>query len=252
MGITKVDVLCQIRSVDQHDESLSQIAAPLSHALRNPLGAISLHLGIMQEEIQQLDDDKRGQAERSLAIVKANITRLHDLMQQYLLIGRSWHETRHAVDLSDYLKTFCAEMQGALSAHDITLRLDVASQTGDIALYETGFRQALRHVFDYVRATMPRGSTLTVRGHRQGDRVSIDVGDTGEGTALTQLDNVFDPFHDPAFATHGLGLYLVREVVYAHQGDIRIQRDVNVGTTIQITLPLAPPLNALSEPRPED
>jgi signal transduction histidine kinase len=242
--MVKVEVL--------RDDSLSQMAGPLSHALRNPLGTISLHLGIIEEEIQQLDGDKRGQAERSLSIVHEHVTRLHDLIHQYLLAGRSWNEPRHAVDVGDYLHVFCAEMHSVLAAYDITLQLEIASQIGAITVYEKGFHQALLHLFHHVRTAMPRGGTLTVRGHRQGDRVSIEICAIGQGITQTQLDHIFDPFHDPAYASNGLGLYLVREVIYAHQGDLSIHSEVDVGTTIQITLPLLRPLNSLSEQRPED
>ena len=233
------------------NDSLSQIAGPLSHALRNPLGTISLHLGILDEEIRQLDKDKRRQAERSLSIVTEHVSRLHDLMQQYLLIARSWHEPRNSVDFGDYLKLVCAEMHSLLTAYGFDLQLDIASQIGDVALYEHGFRQALQHLFHYICGTL-RGNTLVVRGDRSEDAVSIEMGNRGEEMTTAQLEHIFDPFHDPTRSSRGLGLYLVREVVYAHQGDLTISSNADGSTTIRITLPVLPAPATLSTQRLED
>ena len=75
----------------QRWEVLGHLASSLSHEIRNPLNAIFLHLDVAEEELHQSTPGDRSQIEHSLAIVKEEVVRLHNLMEDYLSLARLSH-----------------------------------------------------------------------------------------------------------------------------------------------------------------
>jgi signal transduction histidine kinase len=69
--------------------------------------------------------------------------------------------------------------------------------------------------------------------------VQLDISDTGLGIAADRLAQIFEPLYTTKPGGTGFGLYLVRETVLAHDGDITAESEVGHGTTFTITLPRA-------------
>jgi len=86
---------------------------------------------------------------------------------------------------------------------------------------------------------MKEGGTLTVAVRGDGDRVLVDVGDTGPGIDPAILGSVFDPFFTTKEAGTGLGLSIVRKIVDQHAGDVRIVSRPGEGTHVLVTIPMA-------------
>jgi signal transduction histidine kinase len=69
--------------------------------------------------------------------------------------------------------------------------------------------------------------------------VQLQVCDTGSGIPAEQLAQLFEPLHTTKPEGTGLGLYITREIVAAHGGQIMVQSVVGQGTTFTLTLPRA-------------
>jgi len=69
--------------------------------------------------------------------------------------------------------------------------------------------------------------------------VQLDVEDTGIGIPPERSRQIFDPLHTTKPGGTGLGLYIVREVMAAHGGQVVVQSTVGAGTTFTLTLPMA-------------
>jgi signal transduction histidine kinase len=89
------------------------------------------------------------------------------------------------------------------------------------------------------------GGTIELTAEPAGDRVRIEVRDTGAGIPAEQLSKVFQKFYqadnqDAASAKGtGLGLAIAKEIVEAHRGQIQIESQVGVGTKFTLLLPLS-------------
>lgn len=73
-----------------------------------------------------------------------------------------------------------------------------------------------------------------------GEQVVIKVKDTGVGIPDKEVNQIFDPFFTTKTTAKGagVGLYLVKEIILSHKGDIQVESEVNKGTTFEISLPL--------------
>jgi PAS domain S-box-containing protein len=217
---------------------LGRLAGALSHDIRNPLTAIFLHADVLADELQQLDDSEHKPLRRSLAVIKDEVARLHDLVQQYLSLARLSDLHREPVELRAYLEAFGTEMRERLAAREIELRLEGESDIGQVALHQNSFRRVLLNLLNNAVEAMPQGGVLTLRGQRLGERVRLEISDTGGGIPVEQQPLLFSPFHSTKPEGTGLGLYLVREIVSAHLGDITLTSAPGLGTTFTVTLPL--------------
>ena len=85
--------------------------------------------------------------------------------------------------------------------------------------------------------------TLTVRTARDGDRVLVEIGDTGPGVPADIRDRIFEPFFTTQEVGEGTGLGLDiswRIVVNKHHGDLRVESEPG-NTRFQVCLPLTAP-----------
>ena len=217
---------------------LAQLAAVVSHEIYNPLNAVLLHADILEEELGQPDGANREQILHSLAVMKTRVTQLYDMIQEYLVLARLGDLNRRAEDLGALLDTLVAEMREHLLAHGITLTLQGIAGLGQVPLHRATFWRALCNVVQYALEAIPQGGVLTIHGQRFEAHVRLDIHHTGRELSAEQLGCLSNPSSVMGAEGKGLGLYLVREVVIAHHGQLAVTSEPDTGTTITVTLPL--------------
>jgi signal transduction histidine kinase len=221
----------------QHFALLGRLAAGVSHEIRNPLGAIFLHVDVLEEEWRDPGPESAAEITQALTEIRTHLARLDDLVQDYLSLVRVGVAQLVPGDLGPLVTQWAQEMTPALTAHGITLRLDAVDQLGRVPLHATTFRRVLVNLLDNARDAMPQGGTLTLRGRRQGPTVQLDVTDTGSGIPPEHVRQIFEPLHTTKPGGTGMGLYIVQEVMAAHGGQVTVQSTVGTGTTFTLTLP---------------
>ena len=88
----------------------------------------------------------------------------------------------------------------------------------------------------------PRGGRIAVTGRRDGPRVRFEVADTGPGIAEDQIARLFERYWKGRSSPRGglgLGLYICKQLVAAHGGDIGVRSRLGDGSTFWFTLPAA-------------
>jgi signal transduction histidine kinase len=176
---------------------------------------------------------------QSITEIKTNLACLDDLVQDYLSLVHAGAMRLAPEDLSLFVTQFAQEMTPVLTAHGITLQLDGLDRLGRVPLHQNTFRRVLLNLLHNAIEAMPEGGMLTLRGRQQAATVRLDISDTGIGIPPEQYTQIFEPLHTTKPGGTGLGLYIVQEVVTAHDGQVAVQSTVGAGTTFTITLPLA-------------
>jgi two-component system, NtrC family, sensor histidine kinase HydH len=229
---------------DEHLAMLGRLASALSHEIRNPLNAIFLHVDVLEEELRQPSPDSSAQLAASLADIKTELTRLSDLVQDYLSLARLSALQREAVMLGAAVEDFAAEMQETMESQGVTLHLLDLESLGEVRLHQNAFRRVLLNLVQNAIEAMPQGGTITIRGRQDNTWVYLEFQDTGLGIPHEQFPLLFTPFHSTKPGGTGLGLYVVQQVVVAHEGEITITSEPRRGTTFTIALPLAAPITS--------
>src|SRR5215831_141592 len=238
MGISSMSQPLDLPKLHEHLAMLGLLASTLSHEIRNPLGALSLLIDVLAEELQQSAADHLAQVAEILTDMRTVLSRMDALVQDYLSLARLAELHLESVKLGAIMETYAQEIHKRCADCGITLRLDGLSSLGQVKLHQNAFRRVLTNLIQNAIDAMPRGGELTLRGRQAGSWACLAVQDTGEGIPADQLSQLFVPFHTTKPCGTGLGLYIVREILAAHSGVITVTSIPGTGTTCLLRLPL--------------
>lgn len=103
--------------------------------------------------------------------------------------------------------------------------------------------QILTNIVNNALQYTPQGKRVSVYIEEKNDQISFIVKDEGEGISEDDLPFLFERFYrgdksrDRETGGVGIGLSIVKALVEAHQGEIKIDSQLNVGTTVEVQLP---------------
>jgi len=241
-------------------QRLRQFTADASHELRNPIATI-------QTNVQVALAETNPQMERSqLEAIERLTRRLGKLVDDLLFLARQdsgivqpqWG----MVDLSELLLEAIEEQMALATRQALELIPELSEIPDQRAWMVRGDRDQLARLLTNLIGNAiqytPSGGRVWVRLDRdlRKPTLKLEVQDTGIGIAPEALPHLFDRFYraDVARSRHrtgqsagsGLGLAIVQAIVQVHQGQIRLDSQLDRGTTVTITLPslVEPPLEA--------
>ncbi|HMB91165.1 MAG TPA: ATP-binding protein, partial [Rhodothermales bacterium] len=222
--------------------ALGLLLANVAHELNNPLAVATIEMDNLAEAWSaELESE-------GLDTLRQAIERCDSVVQSFLALARQQPTTRQSLELNALIDEVLVLLRHALEADNIALELRLAD---GLPLLQADANQ-LHHVISNLIANAqhalkhsepPRQLTLTTTVHPEGAQVTLEVADTGPGIPEDIQHRIFEPF----FTTRaqdggsGLGLPLCRSIIEAHGGAIRLDSQVGQGTTVRITLPVAPP-----------
>jgi signal transduction histidine kinase len=231
--------------LQQLDRMKSDLLANVSHELRTPLTAIQGYSEAMDEGLLGAVNDQQRNAFR---VVRRNTVRLMGMIEQ--LLGFSRLEAGAArLDLGAFdLAEAAAQVVNSLCAgHGPELNLRLEAQPGLPPVWGDAGRisQVLENLVTNAVKFTPPGAEIRVRLRRDGGEAEVAVADRGIGIPPAAQSKIFDRFYQVdtsstrRYGGMGLGLAIVREILAAHQREIRVESQVDVGTTFRFTLPFA-------------
>jgi signal transduction histidine kinase len=230
--------------------------ATLAHELRNPLGAISNAITVLEQaEPESLAH------RRALEVARRQIKQQNRMVDDLLSVSRISHGTfelqRERLDLTALVRQAVEDFRPELEAAGLTLVAELPEQS----LYTEGdsvrLIQVLSNLLDNARKFTPAGGQMAIRLEleRHGRAVALSVTDTGVGITSELLPRVFELFIqgeqslDRRQGGLGLGLALVRGIVELHGGTVSAESE-GVGCGARFTLLLPRAETAASEGTP--
>jgi PAS domain S-box-containing protein len=221
----------------EHFALLGRLAAGVSHEIRNPLGAISLHMDLLEEDLRELAPNSIAVMAGSIAEIKTQLARMSDLVEDYLSLVRVGHIQREVQDLRAAVQAWAAEFQAETVSRGVTLQLESLETLGPIAFHASTLRRAFLNLLQNAADAMPQGGTVVLAGKGTATQVQLTVRDTGSGIPAGCLSQIFEPLYTTKPGGTGLGLYIVQEIIAAHAGQVTVESIPGQGTTFTITLP---------------
>ena len=232
----------------------SQLLAAASHDLRQPLHALGLYTAALVARAREPEWRPLVlSVERAVNALEAQFAQLLDLSR---LEAGALNPSPSRVALAPLLARIAADFAPEAAAKGITLRLPrtLLAVTSDAALLE---RIARNLVANAVRYTKHGGVLIAAR--RRGDRVAIEIVDTGIGIAPENRERIFEEFYQVGFDAHGrsagmgLGLAIVRRLARLLGHDVSVLSIPGRGSRFRVVAPRAtdtPRTVAAAIPRP--
>ena len=234
------------REAEDHLESerlnaLTLLAAGVAHEIGNPLNSLDIHLQLIERKLRKLPPGDRAPLEEHVDTARREIQRLDTILRQFLEAIRPTSPERESCDLHQTLHDTLKLLEPELSSRDIKVELDLDTDFPELELDATQFQQVfynlLRNAYQAIRGNDGRIRIAT--GHNDYE-CRISIRDNGSGISPEQMGSLFEPYRTTKQAGTGLGLLIVRRVVREHGGEIEIESEPEVGTTIHILLPRGP------------
>jgi signal transduction histidine kinase len=215
--------------------SLGRLSTVVAHEVRNPLM-------IIKAAMRSLRKHPSPDVVEVATSVDEEVSRLNRVVTDVLDFARPIRYEIAPADLIDICRD--AALAAQAGPDSATISVEPAVSQAPIITDAERVRAVLVNVLtNSQHAVRTRGTTgapdaIRVRIARGGDgRWAVDVIDQGGGIAATDLSRVFEPFFTTRRAGSGLGLALARNVVEGLGGAIAIDSQVDVGTTVRISLP---------------
>jgi len=217
----------------------------VSHEIRSPLTTILSQIKILMDglagELGPKQADILGKMSRKVSGLVELSNELLDLsrIEAGLIV-----QDKQPVQLMDILESLVEFIQARAKEKNISLTLKKTNLpliNADMKSMEEVFSNLITNAIIYT----PERGEVTVRGEVKGDFVNISISDTGYGIASDELPRIFDKFYRAKtektrnIVGTGLGLPIVKSIVEAHNGTVKIESKEGVGSTFYVRLPVS-------------
>jgi PAS domain S-box-containing protein len=220
----------------------SNFVTTASHEFRTPLAIILAMTETLMAYRPQLSDE---QIHQRLGQIKNQVMRLKGMMTDMLELAHmqasSISFTPLPVNPDTFCRTLLAELQNVWPfAQRLSYRCD--GEMPAVKLDERLMRQILRHLVANAVKYSAVDKTVAITLTAMDDALVLTVRDEGLGIPIADQKHVFQPFYRATnvgtIAGTGLGLSMTQAAVAVHGGTITIESEVNIGTTVTVSLPL--------------
>lgn len=219
----------------------TDLAASMSHEIRNPLVAIKTFAQLLPERFE--DPDFRKDFNE---IVVQEIDRLDKIITQINNFAHPTELVMKPVDVRSSVKKAIelARVRVAKDgvAVDTTLPSDLPRILGDEKALTEAFAHLVANAAEATSGQSKPRITLAAKSIREGDRASgvvITVQDNGKGISPDLREKIFSPFCTTKARGMGLGLPIVKRTIFDHNGRVDIDSNPH-GTSVSVMLPATP------------
>jgi two-component system, NtrC family, sensor kinase len=217
--------------------SLGILTAGVAHEITNPLNNISMIAQTYEEMYAHLSEKDRREF---MSKVDAETERIRKIVKNLLDFSKPKDANPSEADINVVIQKTLTLVQNMIDVQNIETMVRLEEGLPHLFIDEYQIQQVLVNlVTNAVQAMSPGGRLfIASRPGKDRDSVEISVMDTGKGIPPEFLPHIFDPF----FSTKGeggtgLGLSVSYGIIKQHNGEIRVESKVGVGTTFTVELP---------------
>lgn len=222
----------------------SELVSMFSHDLRSPITTVLSCTELLQNRSDRLSDEKKVYLFQMLRKASKNMVQLLD---EVLLVGQTDADTFQCNLVPLDLKLFCWELVEQLQLNADRRQIQIIFNICGQIPQSTWDESLLRHILGNLLANAvkysPDKSRVEFDLIPQKQTVIFRVRDYGIGIPEADLQHLFEPFHRASNVGRtpgtGLGLAIVKSCIEAYGGQIKLDSQTDLGTTVTVTLPLS-------------
>ncbi|WP_292464196.1 ATP-binding protein [Methanolobus sp.] len=226
------------------DRMKSEFLANLSHELKTPLHSIYGYSSLLDEEVfGKLNENQR----KSVDSIVRNSERLGSLIDSLLYMGNVLAGTaQYTIDtilLENILDRAIETYSDQARQKSVTVSKNVIMLHPFIDGDVNFLIQLMDKLMDNAVKFTLKGGQVNLSAYEEGNDVHIEVQDTGIGIPEENVKDIFTSFYQVdgsstrKYGGNGLGLYVSKLIVEAHQGRIWLESEKGIGTTVHVLLP---------------
>jgi len=256
--------------------SLGQMVAGVAHQLNTPLAFSRSNVSMVKDAIRDFElplkvahkfadvvrDAQGDKVVLNVAKPKAQTPSMDDSGTDLSMLSQMLDDTLNGIEqmaeLVDNLRDFTRLDRAKVTEFDLNKglhnvvyiaksvipnRIEVVEEYGHLPLVQCNpsqLNQVFLNLINNAAQAIPGSGRVTVRSSIDGERIRIDVTDTGTGIPPDVLPHIFDTYYTtkPAGEGTGLGLPIVKNIVTEHGGEVKVSTQPGAGTTFTVYLPI--------------
>jgi len=222
--------------------SLTTLAAGVAHEIKNPLGAVGIHLQLARKalaaEAKGHGCEIDGKVTRHLDVVEEELDRLNRIVLDFLFAVRPMDVAPEEDDLDKVVREAAELVRPEAEGAGVRLELSLSLSLPRVRIDRRYVRQAILNLAKNAIAATPEGGVLRFATARTDEAVALEISDTGAGIAEENLGKIFEPYYTTKSDGTGLGLTITYKIMKEHGGDIQVRSRPGQGTTFTLVFPL--------------
>lgn len=234
---------------------LTNIAASVAHEIKNPLGAISIHIQLIQKMVKKkrdfdgkLPDPKF--LENYLDVINQEIENLNKIVVDFLMAVRPISANLELVNPDKLLKSIFDFFGPELKSKKIKTEISLNKEDLRILIDQKLFREIIVNLAtNSVSAIESKNEAdmdlskdyagiISVKTSVKDDKYTILFSDNGCGMSEETVSRIFEPYFTTKANGTGLGMAMSYKIIKEFSGDIAVESKLGEGSSFKITLPV--------------
>ncbi|MEO6302657.1 MAG: ATP-binding protein [Bacteroidia bacterium] len=230
------------RSTEQKEKLLEKqmltgkVARVIAHEIKNPL--TNIHLSLAELRAILSDKNSTEDPEDFLDIIDRNGKRINILIEDLLNATRFDTINIGELYIHELLAETFALVKDRAKLKEIVIEQDIQKDILIKGDKEKLIIALLNILVNAIEAITGNNGKLKIEAKANGENAILSIADNGKGIPQQDLNKLFEPFFTSKHGGTGLGLTATHTIISKHDGSIKINSEVNKGTTFTINLPL--------------
>lgn len=238
------DITADRQSAENRVESermnaLKLLASGVAHEIGNPLNALTIHLQLLERELQDVPEETRDSLQQLVQVARSEVTRLDGIITQFLHAVRPTKPQRVLTDIDTVLQETLTLMKHDIENREIVVEIEQPQSLPRIRIDGDQIKQAFFNLINNALQAMPDGGRLMISLTSSDRGIAVSFRDTGVGMDAGRFGRIFDPYYTTNSEGSGLGLMIVQRIIEDHDGQLEVSSEENIGTTFTIFLPFS-------------
>ena len=224
--------------------SVGELAAGIAHEINNPVAIMVEEAGWMGDLLDEEDFREGGNIEefkRALLQIRTQGERCKEITHKLLSFARRTDPRTQTMQMNEIVEELLSISEQRSRFGNVKLVKHLAPDLPNICASPSEIQQVLLNLINNaIDAIGPEGGTVDITTRVEGEKMVVDVADTGHGIPKSVMVRIFDPFFTtkPVGKGTGLGLSICYGIVKKMGGDITVNSAVGIGSAFHVQLPL--------------
>ncbi len=214
--------------------AVGQMAAAISHDLRNPLTGIKMAIYYLGGKINKADSE----INNILKDIELEIDYASNVVTNILTYSRPTHLIYKRAGINKIIEDTMHFVHLQNRDSHIEVIKDYDENIPEILMDSKQIKQVIINLLSNSIQAMPDGGKLTIRTRLKPEELEIKIIDTGQGIDPKDLERIFTPFFTTKARGVGLGLSIVSNIVQKHSGFVEVKSVLDEGTGFTVRLPI--------------
>ncbi|EJR62468.1 hypothetical protein IIO_02399 [Bacillus cereus VD115] len=211
-------------------EIVSQLAASISHEVRNPLTVVKGFTQLLKTP--NLSPESR---DEYIEHILEELNRAQEIIDDYLTFAKPAPEKLDHISIDQELNRAINMILPLCNMNTIHITKDFSKAT--IVGNKQHFQQCFLNLIKNSIEAMPNGGTLNISSTISNNKVIIRIEDSGIGMSQEQINRFGEPYFSTKSKGTGLGTMVAVKIIETMHGNLKIQSTVSKGTALTITFP---------------